>query len=107
MSPKSMQSSGNRMNPILKCNNSSDVETLNGLIMRKVCSLKSVPNVYTENQTNTTRATLEVANDNYAEVFDSLVHPPSPPPPLPSRSEHPRAPARPPYPSTRVAKKTA
>ena len=92
------------------CENSEDLQELNNLILQKVRSLKSVPNLYVKDTTPYSkiildhRALLVTEDDTYAEVFDSLNIEPSPPP-LPSRSSVAKAPARPPYPSSMLRRK--
>ena len=118
---------------VLKCNEPADMETLNSLILKKVSSLfcpkllfhlvfvqvlslKSVPNVYTEQLKRNTDAQKTpssdvTAVDNYSEVnfknsysvflsetkvWDSLLQSPLPPPPLPSRHrDQSKPPSRP------------
>ena len=89
---------------VLMCNNLQDAEVLNSLILQKVKSLKTVENLYVKDTTAFSKIIFEkqtiIVNedDTYAEVFDSLNI--ESPPPLPSRTAAPRAPARPPYSST-------
>ena len=95
---------------VLMCNNLEDAEVLNSLILQKVKNLKTVENLYVKDTTSFSKIILEnktiivTDDDTYAEVFDSLNT--DAPPPLPSRRASPRAPARPPYPSTMLKRRT-
>ena len=96
---------------VLMCNNFQDAQLLNGLILQKVKTLKTVENIYTKDTSSSSSSsrhakiilsgggpTCEVVEDDtYSEVFDSLNRECSapPPPPLPSRRSFPPAPARP------------
>ena len=89
---------------VLMCNNFQDAQLLNGLILQKVKSLKTVENIYTKDTSSSSSRTHPqillscevVEDDTYSEVFDSLNT--ECPPPLPSRRSFPAAPARPPHP---------
>ena len=92
------------------CNNLEDAEVLNSLILQKVKNLKTVENLYVKDTTAfskiifDTRTIIVTEDDTYAEVFDSLNT--DTPPPIPARKTAPRAPARPPYPSTMLRMRT-
>ena len=94
---------------VLMCNNLEDAEALNNLIAQKVKSLKTVENVYVRDITNLSKIIIKreeismLSDDTYAEVFDSLNNIESPPP-LPSRRNLSKPPARPPYPSSLILK---
>ena len=86
---------------VLMCNNFQDAEFLNGLILQKVKTLKTVENIYTKETSSSTHPKIILScevteDDTYSEVFDSLNI--DCPPPLPSRRSFPAAPARPPRP---------
>ena len=89
---------------VLMCNNFQDAQHLNGLILQKVKTLKTVENIYTKDTiSSSSRAHPKIVlscevveDDTYSEVFDSLNT--ECPPPLPSRRSFPAAPARPPHP---------
>ena len=88
---------------VLMCNNFQDAELLNGLILQKVKTLKTVENIYTKETSSSTHPKIILScevteDDTYSEVFDSLSSTSDRPPPLPSRRSCPAAPARPPYP---------
>ena len=88
---------------VLMCNNFQDAQLLNGLILQKVKTLKTVENIYTKDTSSSSSRHPKIVlscdvveDDTYAEVFDSLNT--ECPPPLPSRRSFPAAPARPPHP---------
>ena len=100
---------GSNGSSVLMCNNFQDAQLLNGLILQKVKTLKTVENIYTKDTSTSTSSSAlpkiilscEVVedatfDDTYSEVFDSLKT--ECPPPLPSRRSFPEAPARPPHP---------
>ena len=82
---------------VLMCSNLQDAQLLNGFILQKVKTLKTVENIYVKDTSPGVR-TLVVEDDTYSEVFDSVASLSDSPPPLPSRRSHPPPPARPPYP---------
>ena len=94
---------------LLMVNNIQDAEALNRLLMQKVKSLKTVENLYIKDTSTFSNIILQHStvsasdDDTYAEVFDSLNE--DSPPPLPTRKAAPRAPARPPYPSTMLKRR--
>ena len=94
---KSSLSDGERVSSVLMCSNFQDAQFLNGLILQKVKTLKTVENIYIKDSSPPVRS-LVVEDDTYSEVFDSLSPTSDRPPPLPSRRSCPAAPARPPYP---------
>ena len=88
---------------VLMCNNFQDAQLLNGLILQKVKTLKTVENIYTKDTSSPSSTPPQiilscqvVEDETYSEVFDSLNI--DCPPPLPSRRCFPAAPARPPRP---------
>ena len=94
---KDRDSDGATVSSVLMCNNFQDAQLLNGLILQKVKTLKTVENIYIKDSWTVGRSAV-IEDDTYSEVFDTLnSHPP--PPPLPSRRCSPTPPARPPYPS--------
>ena len=96
------------------CNNIEDAEVLNHLITQKVKNLKTVENVYVKDistfsniilRSQKSESSIIIADDTYAEVFDSLNVDDPPPPPLPLKKCVPKPPARPPYPSSLLQKR--
>ena len=96
---------GSHGSSVLMCNNFQDAQLLNGLILQKVKTLKTVENIYTKDTSTSISSPAYpkiilscevVEDDTYSEVFDSLNT--ECPPPLPSRRSFPEAPARPPHP---------
>ena len=100
-SRKNKSSDGSSGSSVLMCNNFQDAEALNGLILQKVKTLKTVENIYTKDTSSSPHPKIILSrevmeDDTYSEVFDSLNI--DCPPPLPSRRSFPAAPARPPRP---------
>ena len=99
---------------VLMCNNLEDAEVLNNLISQKVKNLKTIENVYVKDISTFSNIILRsesseissiIADDTYAEVFDSLNVEEPPPPPLPLKKCIPKPPARPPYSSSLIQKR--
>ena len=94
---KNRNSDGDSVSSVLMCNNFQDAQLLNGFILQKVKTLKTVENFYVKDTSAAVRS-LVVEDDTYSEVFDSVASLSDSPPPLPSRRSQPPPPARPPYP---------